>query len=450
MTLMSTPSARPPARIRPRTVAALVIGMTLGSAGLNVMPVLVEDFTARFQMSDAESGLVAAAQLLATAVTTLLAASRAARPGRARLARRALPVVALGSVGAFGADDRVTLVLANLLLGVGLGVLYAVTSAAVATTDDPDRASSVSVVGTVLVAAFLITAVSILNIEWGAGTGFLLLGVMCLPAWFLVGHLPDSASAQVRPASSGAGSPSPAALRSTPSVSLLLGTATLWAVTQGAWSYGSVLGRTRTGMSTATVSTVLAVSSVVALAGAVSGPILARRLGRLPTMAGFVVVQALAIWALAATHDQVVFTGAAVVWQACQLAVLVQSMGAAAFVDPTGRQVAALSGAAALGTAAGPLVVGLVLDGPGVGPLSILLATGTVVASLPLVRLAAAAVPQPSQALPATVIGPAGGTSHRPSGSIDSVTGTGIARMSTWHMSLQRSAGPSSSEPPST
>ncbi|MFF4551298.1 hypothetical protein ACFY1J_45435 [Streptomyces sp. NPDC001406] len=164
---------------------------------------------------------------------------------------------------------------------------------------------------------------------------------------------------------------------------LLLGIAFLWTVTRGAWSYASVLGRQHTGMSHSAVSAVLAISSVVALAGAAVGPVAARSFGRMRSMAVFVTAQALAMAVLVLTHDPVLFIVAAVLWHACQLAVLVQML-AAALIDPTGRLVASLSGAGALGTGIGPLAVGAVLDAAGADVL------GTVVASLPLLRMTVA------------------------------------------------------------
>lgn len=62
-------------------VMALIAGVTLGSGGANVMPVFVDDFASRFSLSDFSAGLVAATQLMATAVVTLLLAKRAARRG---------------------------------------------------------------------------------------------------------------------------------------------------------------------------------------------------------------------------------------------------------------------------------------------------------------------------------------------------------------------------------
>ncbi|WP_107122276.1 hypothetical protein [Streptomyces sp. DSM 15324] len=195
-------------------------------------------------------------------------------------------------------------------------------------------------------------------------------------------RLPDGPAAQ---GAASAGTGGTTGVR--PTAVLLLGTALLWTVTQGAWSYASVLGRQHTGMSPSAVSAVLAVSSVVALVGAVVGPVAARRFGRLRSMAAFVMAQALAMAGLILTHDPVLFTVAAVLRQACQLAVLVQMLAAAALIDPTGRLVASLSGAGALGTGTGPLAVGAVLDTAGAGVLGLVLALGTLVASLPLLRM---------------------------------------------------------------
>jgi predicted MFS family arabinose efflux permease len=364
---------------------ALIAGVALGNGGANVMPVFVDDFASRFSLPDSGAGLVAATQLMATAVVTLLLAERVARPGRVRMARLGLAVSGVGFLGAATVTDPLTLVLANLVLGAGLGAVYAAATAALAATDDADKTSAVTISGVVGVTALLIMGVPAVNHDLGEGTGFLLMALCCLLAWPLVRRLPDGPAV---PASGSAGKGG--AAWASPSLALLVGTGLLWAVTQGAWSYAAVLGRQHTGMSHSAVSAVLAVSSVVALVGAVVGPVAARRFGRMRSMAAFVTAQALAMAVLIFTHDSVLFVVAAVLWQACQLAVLVQTLAAAALIDPAGRLVASLSGAGALGTGIGPLVVGAVLDGAGVGVLSLVLAIGTFVASLPLLRMTVA------------------------------------------------------------
>ncbi|MFM9608331.1 MFS transporter [Streptomyces niveiscabiei] len=172
-------------------VVALVSGVTLGNGGANVMPVFVDDFAARFDLSDSSAGLVAATQLMATAVVTLLLAERAARPKRVRMVRAGLLLAALGFLGATAAFDPVTLILANLVIGAGLGAVYAAATAALAATDDADKASAVTIAGTVCVTALLIVAVPLANHDLGEGAGFLLMALCCAAAWPLVRHLPD-------------------------------------------------------------------------------------------------------------------------------------------------------------------------------------------------------------------------------------------------------------------
>lgn len=367
--------------------AALIAGVTLGSSGSNVMPVYVDDFADRFDLSSTSAGLVAASQLMAVAITTLLLANRAARPGRVRMARGGLALAAAGFIGAAIAFDILTLIVASLLLGAGLGAVYAASTAALAGVgDDADKTSSITITGALFASALLLLAFPAVNESAGGGTGFFLLAVCCLPGWFLVGHLPDSPG----PASSpSATAPDAASRPARPSAVLLVGAGLLMAVTQGVWAYASVLGRGHTGMSASVLSAVLAISSVVALAGAVAGPLAVKRFGRLRSMTGFVVVEAFSTGLLIVAHSPTLFIATAVIWQTCWLAVLVQILAAASVIDSTGRWVAALSGGGALGGGIGPLVVGAIMDDMGVGVLSILLTAGTLIASLPLLKMTA-------------------------------------------------------------
>ncbi|WP_051857540.1 MFS transporter [Streptomyces cellulosae] len=369
--------------------AALIAGVTVGNVGANLMPTLLDDFTARFSMSESAAGGVAAAQLLTMALTTLLMARRAARPGRTRMARLGLTVGALGSLGAAVAQDPVTLTVANLVMGFGLGTLYAAATAALSAAGDADRASGVTILGTAVVTALLLVVVPSANGAWG-GAGFLLLALVCAPAYWLVRRLPDVPGDQAGIAQSsddpvGAG----------PGILLLVAAGGLAAATQGAWSYVAKLGREHTHMSSAGVSSVLGVAGVIAIAGAVLGPLAAVRWGRMRALAAFVSGESLTVLLVLVTESSAVFTVAAVFWQAFQLAILVELLAAAAEANPSGRWVAALSGASAVGAGIGPLVVGAALDAAGPNVLAVALAAGVLLASLPLLRMAAAHHPAP-------------------------------------------------------
>ncbi|MFD9330365.1 MFS transporter [Streptomyces sp. NPDC060065] len=380
-----TKHSKPSPALTIGVATALIAGVSVGNVGANVMPTLLDDFTARFSMSESAAGGVATAQLLTMALTTLLMARRAARPGRARMARLGLAVGALGCLGAAAAQEPVTLVLANLVMGAGLGTVYAAAISALSTAGDADRASGVTILGSALITALLLAVVPSANDAWGGGSGFLLLALVCVPAAWLVRRLPDSPGEQPGNAQHYENSD-----RVAPGILLLLAAGAFATLSQGAWSYMAKLGREHTHMSASEVSSILGVAGIIAIVGAVAGPLAAGRWGRMRSMAVFVVGEALTMYLALVAESSAVFAVATALWQAFLLAILVEVLAAAAVADSSGRWVAALSGAAAVGTGVGPLAVGAALDGVGASALAGLLAVGVLLASLPLLRMAAA------------------------------------------------------------
>ncbi|MDQ1644186.1 MAG: hypothetical protein QOJ50_370, partial [Cryptosporangiaceae bacterium] len=97
------------------TLAALAAAVTLGSLGSNVMPALLGDITHTRHLSSTSAGAIATSQLLATALFILAFASRAGRPGRARLARIGLLVAAAGFAASMVAPNAIVLGLTNIV-----------------------------------------------------------------------------------------------------------------------------------------------------------------------------------------------------------------------------------------------------------------------------------------------------------------------------------------------
>ncbi|MBP2328160.1 putative MFS family arabinose efflux permease [Kibdelosporangium banguiense] len=367
--------ASPAPAIGIRVGAALVTGASLGNLGANLMPVLLPGMAGRFHLSNTSSGMVATMQLLATALATLGTASRAARPGRARIATFGLVATVAGFGLAFAAPDLAILTLGNILAGAGLGVVYAAAMAAITATDDTDRASAVAVVGGTLVIAALVIALPEANDAWGGAAGFAVLAACCLPAFWLVRALPDAAEPSHGPASE---VPVP--------VVFLLAVALLGATDQGAWSYSAVLGEGHAGMSAGTVSVVLSIASIASLAGVGLSALAAGKVGRLSIVAAFVAVEGIAKLVIAAVPSGAAYLAAAIVWQICFMGLLVQVLAVAASADRSGRWVAAAGGALAIGTGLGPAPAGWILDSFGAPAFGLVLALATAVAAVPLLR----------------------------------------------------------------
>lgn len=355
--------------------AALITGASLGNLGANLMPVLLPGVANRFHLSNASAGMVATLQLLATALAALIVAPRAARSGRPRVATLGLAATVAGFVAAAAAPDLAVLALGNIVAGVGLGIGYAAAMAAITATRDTDRASVVAVVGGTIVIAVLVIALPEANAAWGGAAGFAVLAACCLPAFWLVRALPDSVEPD-RATGSAVSVP----------VVFLLAVALLGAADQGAWSYSAVLGERYAGMSTDAVSVVLAIASITSLAGVGLSAMAAGKFGRLPTIAVLTAVEGGAKLVIAADPSPLSYGGAAIVWQVCFMGLLVQVLAVAAAADPSGRWVAAASGALAIGTGLGPAPAGWLLDSFGAPTFGLVLALATGVAAVPLLR----------------------------------------------------------------
>ena len=361
-----------------RVVAALAVALTLGSVGANLMPILLSDFSGRMTLTHTEAGTIAATQLLATAATSIGLSRRAAHAVRRRVARSGMLLAGAGFAASALAITPVQLTAASVPTGAGLGAVLVAATAGMASTEDPDRASTATVLGATVATAVLVIGVPAANGAW-SGAGFLLVAVCCLLALPLAAWLPDA------PARPTGGLPQAGVGR--PGLPLLAGVALLAATDQGAWSYVAELGEQHARMSTPAVSTVLAAAGVIALAGIAFASLAARRFGRFLALAACVPVEAAAKFAVAASASPGVYAVATVVWQAGYLAVLTLVLATVSAADPSGRWAATTSGAVTVGTALGPPVVGALLDMTSYAALGAALAAATLFAAIPLLAL---------------------------------------------------------------
>lgn len=389
------PARGPQAAIGIGVGAALVTGTALGTLGSTLMPVMLPGMADRYGLSSTGTGVVATAQLVMTAVVTLALIPRVARPGRARIAKAGILAAAAGFCLAAITADFSTLLAANVLAGAGLGAVNAAAMAAIAATDDSDRASSVAVVGAIVVAAVLVTALPEAQALWGNAAQFVILAGCCTASLWFLRALPD-------PAEQVDASVPPVRVP----MSFLFAVALLGASDQGAWSYSATLGEEYDGMSPATVAAVLAVASLVSLAGVGLSHLTLRKSGRLAAVAAFVAVEGFAKLIIAVVPSPAAFAAAAVIWQICFMGLLVSLLSAAASIDSSGRWVAGAGGALAIGTGLGPAPSGWILDSWGAPAFGLVIALSTAVAAVPLLRttraalapeVTAGAVPLPSR-----------------------------------------------------
>jgi len=361
-------------RLTASSVLALTTGMTLGNVGGNLMPLLLDGFMKRFHLSATTAGLVAAVQLLSTALLTLVLSTRAARPGRVRLARLGLAIAALGFLCAWTAPSIEVLFAANAVIGAGLGATFAAAAAALSSAPSVDRATTLTLLFSTLAIAALILAIPLANALAGGTGGFALLVICCVVGLVLVRGLPE-ATMDHRDA------------KGPPLSWVFVVAVALFGISeQGVWSYAGVLGHDA-GLDASSGAVVLGVAAIAALVGVPLAAVARRAFGaRLALMC--VLALGLAVKVVVTISSvPVVFAVACVIWQVCYLATLVLLLAAAGNFDPSGRWAAASAGALALGTGIGPAAIGATLDHFGSTGLAIGVVVAVAIAAIPVLRL---------------------------------------------------------------
>lgn len=364
------------------SLLALTTGMTLGNVGGNLMPLLLAGFMERFHLSATTAGLVAAVQLLATALVALTLSSRAARPGRVRLARIGLAIAIVGFACAWVAPSVEILFGANTVIGAGLGATIAAASAALSSAPSVDRATTYTLLFTTLVIAALVLAIPLANHLSNGTGGFALLGICCVIGLVLVNALPEAPIDHHE-------------AKGPPLSWIFVAAVALFGISeQGLWSYAEVLGRTGAGLGAAAVAAVLGVAAIAALLGVPLAALSRRVCGAHIALACFLTLSAAAKVTASISHIPIVFAVACVIWQICYLATLVLTLAATGNFDPSGRWVAASAGALALGTGIGPAIIGVTLDHLGSTGLAIGIVFAVALAAIPLLRVAASPNPR--------------------------------------------------------
>lgn len=363
-------------KLRWNALIALVTGMSLGNVGGNVMPELLDGFAENYKLSLSEAGIVAALQLLATAIAAIGLSKVASRPGRIRLARIGLVISAIGFAWAFFAPDISLLIAANIFAGLGLGAVFAAGTAALSSTPNVDKATTLAVFFSTITMAVLILSIPLVNDLLGGNGGFALLAAVSLLGILLVQKLPElplSYDQSTAPALNW----------------LFLAAIVMIGITeQGLWSYAKFFGRDYAGLSDDTVTIVLSVAALAALLGVLLGDFSRKMLGSASALIFVFSIGAIMKFFVAWPLSDIGFIVVTVIWQICYLAVIVLILAVAGNIDPSGRWVAASAGALALGTGIGPAVIGFVLETWGNLSLAIATACCVFVAAIPVIRAA--------------------------------------------------------------
>lgn len=371
-----------PVLLTARVGIAIVVGTALGNLSGNIMPLLLPGYESRFALTSTALGVIAAAQLVTLAVMALCLSGRIGGLSRTKVATVGLGVTAAGYLATGLASSAGWLGAASVVTGLGLGAVFAASSAAMAATTNHDRTASIAVVGSTIVIAAIMVAVPLVQDLGGPLAAYAILATICLLAIPFMRALPGAATSS--------GGMAPATRLS----AWFIGGVVLLAITdQGAWSYAGLLAKDHRVLNDIQATFLLSIAALTALAGVPAATFLARRFGRRAAVIAVLLTEAAAKSVLPIA-GVALFVGSALVWQMAYLGVLVLMLAVAADRDPSGRWVAAAGGALAIGAGLGPAAVGWLLDVVGTPGLSVALAAVTALAAVPLTIVAAGTPPR--------------------------------------------------------
>jgi predicted MFS family arabinose efflux permease len=334
---------------RPRLLAAVVAGISVGAAGMNAAPLLLGAYVDHRGFDEPSAAGLASAELVAAAAISILAAGLVARHSRRRLALWGSALMLAAQAASMAAFAFVPLLVARAVAGVGAGLAGAAANAAAAGTRDPDRLFATAVLLDGLLAAFALALMGRVVSLAGAAGAFAMLGAVALVAAPLLRWLPDPAPPHEHEA---------ARARHRGRAALALVALFVDAVGQGAvWSFNERIGHAL-GLSTQEAGAVLGGVTLVGLAGAAFAVWLGTRSGRTVPLVTSLVGVALSTLVLVTTDDRVVFVLADAAWALCFYFSTPYLLGTLAALDPRGRWNAAGAGVAAIGAAVGPVVAG--------------------------------------------------------------------------------------------
>ncbi len=340
-------------------------------------PVLISALISGLNLSEKSAGLIASSEFLTIAcVSFLIAPKMGVWPRRTTAVCGALIAIVGHTCSAF-AVDTTALTVARMVAGFGAGMLLAAGNAVVASAKNPDKLYSILMIVTGVAHMVLLGLAPIATTRWsypGAYAIEVVLLLCLLPfIWLLPQHLEAHASRASTQAHS------PAAFPLGNAIMICLAMTIFFARDSALWGFAQEIG-SRTGMDDQAIGTVLGMTGVIGLLGAVAVAILNVRFGRLiPMTSGLVVVTILSL-TICLTSDAMVFSIGIVFWQAASFFAVPYIFGIAAELDPQGRVIAACGGCLLLGASLGPAIAGTLIDLGGYNAIAVFIGVAMLVA----------------------------------------------------------------------
>jgi predicted MFS family arabinose efflux permease len=335
-------------RKRDRVFLLPVIGaqLILGTC-LFLLPVLTDALRAHAGLPERAAGLLVSMELAVAALTTICLSVWLPRYSAGRWALKGGFLAIASTALTLVSPTLPILISSRLLAGIGAGIVGAGATSVLSRVIDRERVIAIVTIISILVAAFWLAVLPYMIDALGYRAPYVGLLLVYMAGSILLKRLPrlHHSPRNARHVSL------------TPNAFFLVIVAAAVFLTQlGQGAFWSMVGRygSNSGLSSHAIGVVLAISTLMLLAGAAGAAWAGDRFGRFTTLFVLLTTNALAILLLGTVTTPVVYIAANVLQSVTNLSSLIYQLGLATSLDRSGRTVAVSTALVTLGNGIGP------------------------------------------------------------------------------------------------
>jgi predicted MFS family arabinose efflux permease len=349
---------------RSSAIAAAALLSAVGALPANVLPILLGIFAEWRELDTQQIGMLATSLMGGFMLITAALFFRVRKFDWKKATLTFCVVQFLGFILTVALDGYLTLVVLMFFVGLGAGGVFGVSITSLADTRQPDRNLGLAIFAQVIVAAVLVSALPGLVVPaWGPTGALLTLASLTLLAGGFIAFLPrhgisESSDIPEDRLPSDAIGP----------VAGLVGVVLLNVGIFGIWSFLERIG-VNAGLSPPFVGNVISVALVVGALAALVPVVFGDRLGRRGPIFCASLTLVFAIIVLSSEMSAFNFVVAVICFNFAWTISVIFQLGAVAMADSTGRYVAGIPIALALGGTLGPTVGGVMQEKLGVAGL---------------------------------------------------------------------------------
>ncbi|RQS18750.1 MFS transporter [Burkholderia sp. Bp8998] len=386
-TLCSSEAAPSDGRASPfarSTLVALVVFAAITPLLLLVAPAVAGQLATQLGLSASQIGTYFFVELGAFSLATVPSYLWLGRIDARRVAACAIALFGAGNLlTALWMPGFVTLLALRAVTALGGGSLMVLCMTSAATSENSDRVYGLWVVGQLIAGAIGLFVLPHVFAAFGLRALYVALAALTLLAAPLSRGFPATLGARTASAQAARGAAGDASRRF---VALAIGAVlTFYLAIGSVWTFAS-RAAAEAGLDPQSTGNVLAIASVMGIAGAALASCAGGRLARRAMLAAGYALLAASLVALAALPHASGYSAAIFAFKFAWTFVLPFILATVAQIDTSGRLVATLNFVIGAGLAAGPLLAGLLLDAGGTMHALFAAATAVAIASFAALR----------------------------------------------------------------